>query len=93
MRGLTGSGHVLVLRPSELQPCLALQLLLTENHAGTGTVPLTWTVATSALSLHENKVVCFELLEMEQRDWPAGLTTTELRILEGNLSLSDGRSV
>jgi hypothetical protein len=38
--GSMGSGHVLVLRPRERQPRLALYFLTTENHPRTGTVPL-----------------------------------------------------
>ena len=52
------------------------------------------TVATSMLFLHATKVVHFELLEMEKRDWPDALTTSELEILElpqEILSWIDGR--
>jgi len=43
--------------------------------------------------LLETKIVRFEVLEREKRDWPAASTTTELRVLEapGILILMDGR--
>ena len=54
------------------------------------------TVATSASFLHATTVVRFELLEMEKRDWPDALTTTELTMLDlprAIVSLTDGRSL
>jgi len=51
------------------------------------------TVAILTSPLLETKVVRFEVLEIEKRDWPAASTTTELRMSEapGILSLMDRR--